>query len=147
MPIIKSAKKQQRADVKKRDKNLKIKGAVKKAVKNFERTTDFKNFREAQSELDKAVKKGLIKKNTAARRKAALVKTAKKAGVKVVAKVKKSGDVKVVTSKAKAAAPKKAAPKKTSVNTDKEVVKAKKAATAKKPVAKKNTKKVVKKTA
>jgi len=141
MPIIKSAKKQQRADVKKRDKNLKIKGAVKKAVKNFERTMEFKNFQDAQSEIDKAVKKGLIKKNTAARRKAALVKTAKKAGVKVVAKVKKSGDIKIVTNKAKTAAPKKAAPKKTGVNTDKEVVK------AKKPVAKKNTKKVVKKTA
>ena len=36
----------------------------------------------AQSEYDKAAKKGLIKKNTASRRKSALVKIAKSANVK-----------------------------------------------------------------
>ena len=44
------------------------------------------NLSKAHSELDKAVKKGLIKKNTAARRKSALSAAAKKAGVKLETK-------------------------------------------------------------
>ena len=43
----------------------------------------------AQSELDTAAKKGLLKKNTVARRKAQLHKIAKAAGVKLAAAVKK----------------------------------------------------------
>ena len=39
-------------------------------------------MKKIQSEYDKAAKKGLIKKNTASRRKAAAVKIAKKAGIK-----------------------------------------------------------------
>jgi len=135
MPIIKSAQKQARADIRKREKNLKIKSSVKKAVKNFERSPEFKRLQEAQSEIDKAVKKGLMKKNTAARRKSALVRDAKNAGVRVIAKVKKSGEVKVVTNKA--AAQKKTVAK--SASADNEVVAAKKAVVAKKPGAKPGT--------
>ena len=74
-----------------------------------------------QSEYDKAVKKDLIKKNTASRRKAALHAFAKKAGVKLTA-----------TKAPKATA--KAAPKAT--KTTKPATKAK--TTAKKPAVKKS---------
>jgi ribosomal protein S20 len=149
MPIIKSAKKQQRADVRKRVKNLKIKDFLKKAVKDFKKSPDFKKLQMAQSEIDKATKKGVMKANTASRRKAALVRAAKTAGVKVpaatakkavaakpAAKTTASGKtaVKKPAAKvaAKATATKKAAVKKPAAKT----AVAKKAA-VKKPAAKK----------
>ena len=83
----------------------------------------------AQSEIDTAVKKGLIKKNTAARRKSGLHKVAKEAGVKIT-KTKKPV---AKTTTAKKPVAKKAPAKKPATKT---ATTAKKTAT-KKPAAKK----------
>ena len=83
MPIIKSAVKRMRQTAKRRERNVGIKKDIKGAVKAFVAEPSAKNLSKAQSELDKAVKKGIIKKNTAARRKASLAAAAKKAGVKL----------------------------------------------------------------
>lgn len=77
MPIIKSAKKAARQATKRTLNNQKIKKIMKLALKNFKNNPTAENLSKAQSEYDKAAKKGLIKKNTASRRKAALVKIAK----------------------------------------------------------------------
>ena len=82
MPIIKSAIKRAKQTLKRRERNISIKKDIKTAVKAFSAEPSTKTLAAAQSEIDTAVKKGLIKKNTAARRKSALSKIAKKAGVK-----------------------------------------------------------------
>ena len=69
--------------VKRRERNIGIKKDIKTAVKAFHSSPSAKTLAGAQSELDTAVKKGLLKKNTAARRKSALSKLAKDAGVKL----------------------------------------------------------------
>ncbi len=116
MPIIKSAIKRAKQTVKRHQRNLGIKHGIKDATKDFITKPSAKALSAAQSELDKAVKKGLIKKNTAARRKANLAKAAKTAGVKLAATAKKT--VAKVEAKAavkpavkKAVAPKTAAKK------------------------------------
>lgn len=81
MPIIKSAIKRAKQTLKRRERNISIKKDIKTAVKAFSAEPSAKTLATAQSEIDTAVKKGLIKKNTAARRKSALSKIAKKAGV------------------------------------------------------------------
>ncbi len=82
MPIIKSAAKAARQAEKRTAHNREIKKSIKLAFKAFKANPTAENLSKAQSEYDKAAKKGLIKKNTASRRKAALVKIAKAAGVK-----------------------------------------------------------------
>lgn len=79
MPIIKSAKKAARQAVKRTAHNQEIKANIKSALKAFKANPTPENLSKAQSEYDKAVKKGLLKKNTASRRKANLVKIAKAA--------------------------------------------------------------------
>ncbi len=86
MPIIKSAKKAARQAEKRTANNQQIKKDIKTALKAFKAEPTAASMAKAQSEYDKAVKKGLLKKNTASRRKAALAKIAKAAGVKVTAK-------------------------------------------------------------
>ena len=71
---------------KRRERNLAIKRDVKLATKSFLANPSAESLSKAQSELDTAVKKGLLKKGTVSRRKAALVKVAKAAGVKPTAK-------------------------------------------------------------
>ena len=83
MPIIKSAIKRMKQTAKRRDRNVGIKRDIKSAVKSFMAKPTAEGFSAAQSELDTAVKKNLLKKATASRRKAALAKTAKEAGVKL----------------------------------------------------------------
>ena len=85
MPIIKSAIKRMHQTTKRRERNVAVKKDIKQAVKAFVAKPTADTLSKAQSELDKAVKKGLIKKNTAARRKMALSKVAKDAGVKLAA--------------------------------------------------------------
>ncbi len=116
MPIIKSAIKRAKQTLKRRERNISIKKDIKTAVKAFAAEPSAKTLAAAQSEIDTAVKKGLIKKNTAARRKSALSKIAKKAGVTLEAAKKPA---------AKPATAKKTAAKK---------------APAKKPAAKKSVK-------
>ncbi|PJE66158.1 hypothetical protein COU92_01880, partial [Candidatus Saccharibacteria bacterium CG10_big_fil_rev_8_21_14_0_10_41_32] len=95
-------------------------------------------FSAAQSELDTAVKKGLLKKNTVARRKMQLIKVAKKAGVKFTATAAKKVAAKpAVKAAAKTVA--KPAVKKAVAKTAVKKTAVKKVA-AKKPVAKKAAK-------
>lgn len=79
MPIIKSAKKAARQAEKRTAHNQQIKKTIKNALKAFKADPTPENLSKAQSEYDKAVKKDLMKKNTASRRKAALAKYAKEA--------------------------------------------------------------------
>ena len=107
MPIIKSAKKAARQTVKRTEHNKGIKKDVKAALKAFKAKPSVETLSKAQSEYDKAVKKNLLKKNTAARRKAKLHAIAKDAGVKL-GTAKKPAAKKSTT---KTAAAKKPAPK------------------------------------
>jgi small subunit ribosomal protein S20 len=116
MPIIKSAKKRVKTAKKAAIRNSKTKRSLRSALKAFVRKPSALGHSAAQSNLDKAVKKGVIHKNKAARLKKQAATTAKAAGVK----------------------PNKAAPKKTAAKpVAKKSAPAKKAAPAKKPVAKK----------
>lgn len=90
MPIIKSAKKAARQAEKRTKNNQQIKKTIKTAFKTFKANPTMTNLAKAQSEYDKAVKKGLLKKNTASRRKAALVKIAKANDLKFEKGVKKT---------------------------------------------------------
>lgn len=129
MPIIKSAIKRMKQTAKRRERNVGIKRDIKTAVKAFLAKPSAKALSAAQSEIDTAVKKNLINKATAARRKAALAKTAKEAGVKPAASTKKAAPAAKKTTAAKPAAKPAATAKKPA---------AKKPA-AKKPAAKKTT--------
>ena len=113
MPIIKSAIKRAKQTLKRHERNISIKKDIKTAVKAFSAEPSARTLAAAQSEIDTAVKKGLIKKNTAARRKSALSKIAKKAGVTLEAAKKpaaKPATAKKTTAK-KAPAKKPAAKK------------------------------------
>lgn len=131
MPIIKSAKKRVKVARKATVRNAKTKRSLKGALKAFHaaitggsKTSESHN--KAQSELDKAVKKGIVSKNKAARKKKQLATKAKAAGSTVA---KAAAPKKAVAKKPVAAKPavKKVAAKKPAV----------KKAPAKKPVAKK----------
>ena len=117
MPIIKSAIKRAKQAVKRREKNIGIKKDIKSAVKAFHANPTATTLAAAHSELDTAVKKGLLKKNTVARRKSALSKAAKEAGVKLEA-AKKPATKKPAAKKTPAAKPaaKKAPAKKPAPN-------------------------------
>ena len=79
MPIIKSAKKAMRQTETRTAHNKEIKKDIKNALKTFKADPTPANLSKAQSEYDKAVKKVLLKKNTASMRKANLAKFAKAA--------------------------------------------------------------------
>lgn len=87
MPIIKSAKKRVRTARKATIRNVKTKRGLKSALKSFQSAiTGGKNVSsaqsKAQSQLDKAVKKGVVSKNKAARKKKQMSAKAKAAGTK-----------------------------------------------------------------
>ena len=104
MPIIKSAIKRAKQTTKRHERNVGIKRDIKDASKKFITKPTATNLSAAHSEIDTAVKKGLIKKNTAARRKSQLSKIAKDAGVKL-AGAKKSEAKPVKTTKSTAKKP------------------------------------------
>jgi small subunit ribosomal protein S20 len=113
MPIIKSAKKRVRVTSVKSTLNAKTKKIMRTSMKSFNTAVvEGKNVDDAQakaqSALDIAVKKGIISKNKAARKKSQLNKAAKEAngGKKTVAPKKKA------PAAAKPAAAKKPAVKK-----------------------------------
>lgn len=83
MPIIKSAKKATRQAEKRTAHNEQLKKDIKSALKAFKANPSKETLAKAQSEYDKAVKKDLMKKNTASRRKAKLHAIAKTAKVKL----------------------------------------------------------------
>lgn len=78
MPIIKSAIKRARQSEVRRLRNLKAKTAIKKDTRAVLDNPSAKDVQDklsmAYSHIDKAVKTGLLHKNTAARRKARLAK-------------------------------------------------------------------------
>ena len=143
MPIIKSAIKRAKQATVRRERNVATKKDVKSAVKTFHAKPTAKTLAAAQSEIDTAVKKNVLNKNTAARRKSALAKIAKEAGVKLDA-AKKAPAAKTAATKAPAKKPatktaaKPASAKKPAAKAAaKTTATAKKASTAKKPAAKK----------
>ena len=84
MPITASAKKALRGSLKKREFNLAKKEQINKALKQIKKLIADKKAKEAkafmkevQSVLDKSVKTGLLKKNTASRKKARISKMIK----------------------------------------------------------------------
>ncbi len=83
MPIIKSAVKRMKQDAKRRARNIGLKRDIKSASKAFLAKPTAEGLSKVQSTIDTAVKKNLIKKNTAARKKSQLSKVAKDAGVKL----------------------------------------------------------------
>lgn len=133
MPIIKSAVKRMQQTQKRRERNMIIKRDIKSATKDFLAKPSAETLSKAHSQLDTAVKKNLLKKNTVARRKSALAKIAKEAGVKLApAKKAASTAAKPATkaTTAKKPATKTAATKKPAAKT---------ATAAKKPAAAKKT--------
>jgi ribosomal protein S20 len=112
MPIIKSAIKRAKQTIKRRDRNVGIKRDIKEAVKAFIAKPSAATLSKAQSEIDTAVKKNLLNKNTAARRKANLSKVAKEAGVKLGAAKKTAAPKAAATAAKKPATAKKPAAKK-----------------------------------
>ena len=130
MPIIKSAKKRVRTAEKAAIRNSKTKRSLRTALKAFHKAITggdkgavVENHGSAQSNLDKAVKKGIMHKNKAARQKRQLAAAAKAAHV--------------APAPAKKAAAKKAAPAKKTAAKPAAKKPAVKKAVAKKPAAKK----------
>lgn len=98
MPITLNAKKKLRQDKKRRIKNIKIKDALKTAVKEYKRNPTEKLLSKVYSLLDNAVKKNIFHKNKSSRLKARLsklIKTGKQvkkdnAGTKIAKPVKRT---------------------------------------------------------
>jgi small subunit ribosomal protein S20 len=81
MPITSSAKKALRSSKKKRIFNLKKKNVMQATIKQYKKLVSAKKLDEAkkmvptlQKAIDKAMKKGVLKKNTASRKKSRLIK-------------------------------------------------------------------------
>ncbi len=120
MPIIKSAIKRARQSIKRRSHNLQVKRlvnadikAVHTAIEAGDKTEIATSLSAAYSEIDRAVKKGTLHKNTAARRKSQLathVAKAEAAPVEVKEE-KKKAPAKTTAAKKTAAAKKPAAKK------------------------------------
>ncbi len=80
MPITKSAKKEQRASKKKKVFNLRNKRDLKISIKKIQKEggeSTKENIKALQKAVDKAVKNGVIKKNTGARKKSRFMKNRK----------------------------------------------------------------------
>ena len=103
MPIIKSAKKRVKSTKKATIRNSKSKRSLKSALKAFGRKPSAASHSSAQSQLDKAVKKGLIHKNKASRLKKQAAAKAKAAGIKPTKTVKKAAPAKKPAAKKPAA--------------------------------------------
>lgn len=85
MPIIKSAKKRVKQTRKATVRNAKTKRSLRESLKIFNKKPSASAKSKAESNLDKAAKKGLVHKNKVARKKRQLAAAAKKAGVKPTA--------------------------------------------------------------
>ena len=89
MPIIKSAKKRMKQTAVRRSRNQSTKRSLRAEMKTLTAAIEAKDGKKAteqlkkvQSNLDKSVKKNVLKKNTAARKLAQLSKKVKALGVK-----------------------------------------------------------------
>jgi small subunit ribosomal protein S20 len=74
VPILQSAKKKMRMDIRRRTTNLRIRRKYKKAVKELLEKPNAKALSKAYSELDMAAKKNVIHKKKASRLKSRLSK-------------------------------------------------------------------------
>ncbi len=81
MPIKKASFKDLRQSKKRMARNLKIKNSLKKNLKGAQKLLETKKINEAQKiikqaikEIDRAISKGIIKKNTGGRKKSRLMK-------------------------------------------------------------------------
>ncbi|HSH25388.1 MAG TPA: 30S ribosomal protein S20 [Massilibacterium sp.] len=79
MPNIKSAIKRVKVNDDNRGRNMQFKSAMRTAIKQFEQTVEANDveaakaaFLEASKKINKAVSKGIVHKNTAARQKSKL---------------------------------------------------------------------------
>jgi len=86
MPITKGAKKAHRASLRKRVFNVRRQRSMNEAVKKVRNLIAAGNVKDAEAlvptvykEIDKAAKRGIIKDNTAARKKSRLITAIKKA--------------------------------------------------------------------
>lgn len=82
MAITKSAKKAHRASLRKRAFNLVRAKTMKNSVKAVKKATSPETLAKAFQAIDKAAKRGIIKKNAAARKKSRLVAELRKAEAK-----------------------------------------------------------------
>ena len=89
MPIIKSAKKALRGSVRKHTINNARRKAMRSSVKTLKKTLNEKELSVTYQAIDKAAKRGVIKKNTAARKKSRLVKLMRRTSASAVSKAKK----------------------------------------------------------
>ena len=112
MPIIKSAIKRVKQANVRRERNVATKRAIKAAMKEFTAKPSSESLSKVYSELDKALKKNLLKKNTVARRKSNVSKLAKDAGVKLASAPKKAAAKSAAKTAPKTTATKKPAAKK-----------------------------------
>lgn len=85
MPNTSSAKKAMRQSLRRKTINLRTKSKYKTAVKSTrqsiadgDKTASVENLKQAMSQLDKAVKKNVLHKNTASRKKSRLAKAINK---------------------------------------------------------------------
>ena len=74
MPNIKSAKKRVKVTASNHEENVHVKGAMKTAYKNDIKEPTLENVKIANKRIDKAVNKGIIKANNAARKKSNIAK-------------------------------------------------------------------------
>lgn len=119
MPIIKSAKKRVRVANKAAVRNSKVKRSMRESLKKFQASFSGKDASEAISKIDLAVKKGIIHKNKAARKKAQIAALGKQNKTKVTSAKTSNKTTKPAASKAtpKKTATKKPAAKKTATKT------------------------------
>lgn len=121
MPIIKSAKKRMKQTAVRRSRNQSTKRSLRAEMKTLAAAIEKKDGKKAaeqlkkvQSNLDKAVKKNVLKKNTAARKLAQLSERVKALGAKPASSAKKAAPKPATkTTAAKKPAAKKPAAKKT----------------------------------
>jgi small subunit ribosomal protein S20 len=99
MPIIASAKKRVRTARKATVRNSKTKRSLKSALKVLASSPSGKSISAAQSQIDRAAKKGVIHRNKAARLKSQAAKKAKAAGAKSTKAVKKAAPAKKAAAK------------------------------------------------
>ncbi len=82
MPNLQNAKKALRVSARKRVLNDRRRRAMKVAVKSVKATKTAEELSKAYQAIDKAAKRGVIKKNTASRKKSRLAAEIKKAQAK-----------------------------------------------------------------
>lgn len=118
MPIIKSAIKRVKQSAKRRSHNLQVKRAIHHDIRAFtdalaagDGKTTIETLRAAISEIDRAVKKGTIHRNTASRRKSRLQKQANSIDTSAAPKTKAAPKAKAKPATTKSPAKKAASAK------------------------------------